>query len=65
MDSEEVARMLRISEQTVRNLVYGGRLQCVKIGSAKNSPLRFEEGAVMELIERWRVGGNDEPRNPA
>ncbi|MFC1559174.1 helix-turn-helix domain-containing protein [Gemmatimonadota bacterium] len=64
MDSEDVARILRVSEQTVRNMAYRGELQSVKIGSERNSPLRFEEDAVMELIESRRVGGNGEHGDP-
>jgi excisionase family DNA binding protein len=61
---EEVARLLRISQETVRNLAASGELPGRKIGRAWRFPRAAVENQLRGAAAKNPLGGNDiEKRN--
>lgn len=49
---DEVARMLRVSRQTVYRMVWSGELPWVNVGRGKSRPrIRIRESAVQRYLE--------------
>lgn len=49
----EVARLLAVSKITVRRLVHGGELACIRL--SKGGPLRFTVADVERFIQQHRA----------
>ena len=52
----EAAEHLRVSERTVREEIYRKRLRAVKVGPARNAPVRISEEALAEYKALYTVG---------
>jgi excisionase family DNA binding protein len=52
---EEVAAYFRVTPETVRRWVRGGKLQAAKPGRGRTSPLRIHQVEVERLAEFGRV----------
>ena len=48
----DVARLLRVSRWTVRRWVKAGMLPAVRLGTAANSPIRFDPEDVARFVAR-------------
>ncbi len=57
---EEVSRLLRVSERTVRRLIEKGELAAIEVSTRSYRIMRSDLNA---YIERKRSGRHDEPRN--
>lgn len=49
LKTKEVARMLNVSQQTILNMIYDGRLKGIKLGKA-TSPWRIRQDSVVKYI---------------
>ena len=57
LNIHEAAQRLHCSPKTVRRLVRGGRLACVRLTKTRTEPLRFRAVDVARLIEASVEGG--------
>ncbi len=48
----EVAKLLSVSDDTVRRLVHSGELACIRL--SKGGPMRFDLRDVEKLVERHK-----------
>ena len=47
---KEVAELLRVSDQTVRNYIKNGNLMAIKFGSSHRAPVRIHVEALNDFI---------------
>jgi excisionase family DNA binding protein len=53
---DEAAFGLRLTPVSVRRRIKRGEIQAVKLGTARNAPLRIRESELVRYVERSRTG---------
>ena len=56
MTREQVADYLQVSERKVSDMTTKGEIPAVKLGTGKNSAIRYRKSAVDEALSRMRIG---------
>lgn len=51
----EVALLLRQSPRSVRDKIAAGQMQAVRLGPARNAPIRIEERALERFLEEGKT----------
>lgn len=54
---DQVAGWLAVGSRTIDRMVAAGRIPYVKLGSGRNSPLRFRRSAVESALQRMEAVG--------
>lgn len=54
LTTKDVCKLLGVSSRFVGKKMATGELRCVKLGSKKNSPVRFEAAEVEAYIAKMR-----------
>lgn len=49
----EVARRLRLSEQSVRSMIRRGELAAARLGGERGRPLRVDAGDLADRLRGW------------
>lgn len=69
LNTEEAANVLGVHQQTIRNWAREGKIKSVRLGTGKNSPLRFDPGDLEEYVRKqknglgWEVGAGASGQN--
>ena len=62
LTSEEVAELLSLKPQTIRDAAWRGKIPCVRLWTGKKkSLLRFKKSDIDELIQSRSIPAHDEP----
>lgn len=56
MNIEEAAHMLGVHKQTVRNWVRDHKINYVRLGTGKNTPIRFDPKDLEEFVSNQKNG---------